>query len=249
MTGNRLKLNPAKTELMLFGTKSSLAKCFNHSIRLSGSMIFREEKAKYLGVTLDSSLTFRAQVTNVCAKAMLNLSRNCCLHQYLNKETCQILVQALVIAHLDYANICYIGLPKKDMERLQRVQNQAAKLVLKAGCLDSTTECLKELHWLPCKYRVQYKVLMTVHQCLQGKGPTYLASLFHVSSVHSQCLAVGDRLLVVPFTKHKTFADRAISVYGPKLRNSALTPTLRMQQNTDVFKRQLKTVLFTHAFG
>ena len=57
-----------------------------------------------------------------------------------------------------------------------------------------------------------------------------------------------DTLLVVPYTTSKTFADRSISVMGPKLWNS-LPVTIQQAPSYDIFKSKLKTHLFTVAFG
>ena len=55
--------------------------------------------------------------------------------------------------------------------------------------------------------------------------------------------ALDTNLLVVPFVRHKTFAEHSFSVQGPKMWNS-LPEVLRNETDTDVFKRKLKTHLF-----
>lgn len=179
MNINRLKLNPTKTELVMFGTRSQLDKTLNDCVWLAGVPVYRVPQAKYLGVLLDETLSFKAQIASVCSKALLNIARICVLHPYLSEETCKILVQALVISHLDYANACYIGLPDSEMDKLQRVQTQAAKLVLKAKRLDSATQCLKDLHWLPIQQRIQFKILSLTFQGVHGSTLEYICSMFH----------------------------------------------------------------------
>ena len=55
----------------------------------------------------------------------------------------------LVMVHFDYVNGLFVGLPEVDIRRLQRIQTLAAKLVLGKSQIDSATQCLKDLHWLP----------------------------------------------------------------------------------------------------
>lgn len=249
MDSNRLKFNPAKTEFIYFGSRNSLNKTLKHSVKISRTMIHRTETVKYLGITMDESLSFHQQVTNVCVKAMLNLARIRSIRSCLSIETCQILIQALVLSHLDYGNVCYIRLLKKDIDRLlQCVQNQAAKVVLKAGRMDSSRQCLKDLHWLPCQQRIHYKVLLIVHTSVHAKGPQYLQELFHQdTSRRSQ--RTTDLVLQVPFTTHKTFADRSISIAGYKLWNQLLDSHTRLETNTEQFKKSVKTILFQQAFA
>ena len=73
------------------------------------------------------------------------------IQNILTQSACQTFVQGLVMAHLDYANSLYFGLPDIDVKRLQRVQNIAARLILRKTNRDRITECLRELHWLPIR--------------------------------------------------------------------------------------------------
>ena len=95
-------------------------------------------------------------------------------------DACQTLVFGLVTSHLDYANALYIGLPDCDIAKLQHVQNAAAKLVLNKTKYDSATEALKELHWLPIRFRIIHKLSMLVHKSLKGNAPKYFQDLLHI---------------------------------------------------------------------
>ena len=55
-----------------------------------------------------------------------------------------------------------------------------ACLTLRRGMRESITECLKELHWLPIKQRIQYKILILTHKCINKIGPKYLQDLIHL---------------------------------------------------------------------
>ena len=130
------------------------------------------------------------------------------------------------------------------------VQNMAAKLVLNPDRLSSATEARKELHWLPIKYRVQYKILILVHKCIKGEAPTYLIDLIKEKPISRQGLCSASRLhhLQIPATKRKIFADRSFSVSGPRLWNS-LPDDIKTLNDTNIFKKMLKTHFFTLAYG
>ncbi len=247
MRVNRLKLNPTKTECLYFGSKQMLKHCVHNHMMIAASPIPRGKVTKYLGVLLDQHLLFH-QVTKACHTASLNLSRIRHLRPYLTEETCAILVKTLVMSHLDYCNVVYTGLPDKELNKLQCVQNIAAKLVLKAGRRDSTTECLHSLHWLPIRWRIIYKIALLVHKSLTGEAPGHLKDMFQLWAQKGRHNDPGDRLLIVPFTGRKTFADRALTVAGPKIWNFMLSKTLRNITTEQTFKDQLKTFLFAKAF-
>jgi len=61
------------------------------------------------------------------------------------------------------------------MRRLQSVQNAAAGLVTGARRRDHITPILRQLHWLPVRQRVTFKIAVLVFQCLPGQAPAYLA--------------------------------------------------------------------------
>ena len=153
----------------------------------------------------------RATITNI---QHIKLIRDC-----LTTDACKTVIQGTVISHLDYSNSILSGLPKCDIQKLQRVQNVAAEVLLQKKSKDSITECRAELHWLPVQARIDFKVLVIVFKCLTGEAPSYLKNLLKKHEVkrtglRSEC---DNRLLSIPFTRRKTFADRSFSVYGPRL--------------------------------
>ena len=68
------------------------------------------------------------------------------------------------------------------LRKLQLVQNWSAKLVLQSKKYSSSTNALMTLHWLPIEYRIQYKILCLVYNCLKGKAPKYLQKLLRFHS-------------------------------------------------------------------
>ena len=73
------------------------------------------------------------------------------IRMFLDESACHHAVRALITSKLDYANSILLGLSAADINRLQRIQNRAAKLVFKTQKRDHTSPYLKQLHWLPIK--------------------------------------------------------------------------------------------------
>ena len=166
-------------------------------------------------------------------------------------DACWSIVFRLVTSHLDYANALYIGLPDCDLAKLQCVQNAVAKLVLNKSKYDSPTQALKELHWLPVKFRIIHKSLTLVYKSLNRSALKYLQELLQKQQLGRDGLRSGNDptiTLKVQRTKHKTFADRSFSVAGPRLWNN-LSYDIRSADNLDSFKSKLKTHLFRDAFN
>ena len=125
---------------------------------------------------------------------------------------------------------------------MQRVQNLAAKVILGKSKMDSASECLSALHWLPIHSRINHKILTLVHKSIMGRAPEYLQNLLVVHKPGRPGLrsALGMNLLIVLFARHKTFAECSFSIQGPKMWNS-LPEDLRSETDTDIFKRKLKS--------
>ena len=175
MDSNKLKLNEDKTEFIVFGSSYNLRQVGINSIDIGDSIIERKTKVRNFGLIMDSCLTFHDHITLVCKSTMASISMIYKIRNSLTEDATKTLVQSLVISKLDYCNLVYYELNEREIKRLQRVQNCAARLVKRVGKFTSMSPVLKSLHWLPIKYRSIFKILLITYKCLNGKGPKYLA--------------------------------------------------------------------------
>ena len=245
MDANRLKLNDEKTEYIMFGSRHMLQRSATDQISINGIDIERSEEVKYLGAFLDAQLTLKKQITMKCRSAMNGLRLIRQIRHHLSDDACHVIVLGLVISHLDYANALYINLPSTEINKLQRIQNFAAKLITNKGKFESASSALKQLHWLPIRQRIEQKVLTLVYKSVVDRtGPKYLQSKF-VRFEQDRNLRSNAKIhrLKQPKTKFKTFADRAISVAGPRLWNN-LPDHIKACESIEAFKKKLKTLLF-----
>ena len=247
MQSNTLKMNASKTDVSFFGSKNMLKKTSSTSIKVNGVPVEISDGLKYLGVWLDSSLSMKHHIDNKIKIAAGNIRRISNIRHFIDLDTAKLLACSLVLSHLDYANSILSGLPASTIARLQRVQNWAAKMVLRRGKYESSTEALKSLHWLPIKYRIDFKILCLVFRCLEDTAPKYLSDMLKKYNPGRPTRSQSENHLSVPFTKNKTFADRAFNVYGPNLWNE-LPPHIKLINNYHTFKASLKTILFKRAF-
>ena len=132
---------------------------------------------------------------------------------------------------------------------MQRVQNVCAKLTLRKGRYDSPTECLRQLHWLPVRFWINFKILVLIRKCIYKHGPKYLRDLVVPLQPSRPCLRSekNDRLLM-PKTTCETFAARSFSIAAPTLWNS-MPEEIKQITNLLSFKKALKTHLFRIAFN
>ena len=161
-----------------------------------------------------------------------------------------MLVLSLVMSHLDYCNAILFGIADSDIAKMQRIQYMCAKLVLNRKKYDSSKQALKDLHWLPIKARISFKILTFMYNCSVGTAPGYLAELLTMQEPRRQGLrnSVNSQAYAVPFNGRRTFHDRSFATVGPRLWN---TLPLWVQKSTSihVFKKNLKTFYFTDFYS
>ena len=133
--------------------------------------------------------------------------------------------------------------------RLQRLQNKAARLVFSCGRDQPSASLLDELHWLPVKQRVHFKLLLYIFKCINTQAPGYLIDLIHLLN-SSVALGLRSRLrsssdltrLWVPRSFRKA-GDASFAIGAPKIWNE-LPTEIREVESVSGFKRMLKTHLY-----
>ena len=103
---------------------------------------------------------------------------------------------AFVTSRLDYCNALYVGMDQASIKRLQLVQNAAARLLTGHKKRDHITPILASLHWLPIRFRIDFKILLFVFKALNGLAPAYIAELLQCYTP-ARALRSADQLLLV----------------------------------------------------
>ena len=186
------------------------------------------DKANNLGVFIHNDLSMESQLNHVCKLSYLELRRLAHLRPYLNMDAMKKLMSAFVLSRLDYCNSLFAGLSNDKITKLQRIQNNAARLVLKQPKRHHISPLLKDLHWLPIKARIDYKVALLCFKCLSKKDlivPYTPARMLRSSS---------SNLLSTPRVSSKKYGERAFTFSGPQIWNSLLE-NIRSEKGLEKF--------------
>ena len=163
---------------------------------------------------LSSDMSMDRQISTVTRAANFNLYRLGKIRSHLTAEATKILAHALVISHIDCANSLLAGLPKSKIKPLQSVQASAARLIHRG--IFSSEESKFRLHWLPVYYRILFKVLLLVFDCLQGSAPAYLQSTISLHIPGRLGLRSNARSLetrTIKFTRRQRRRSRIFPTY------------------------------------
>ena len=250
MCKNMLKLNEGKTEVVYLKSQFRVHEDIS-PITVGSSVIDPSLSARNLGVIIDSVLSMSPHLKNLCRTATNSLRYISRLRKYLDTDATKKLVNAFVISKLDYCNALFYGLPDTSIQCLQRLQNTAARIVTRTKKYEHISPVLRELHWLPIKFRLQFKMLLLTYKCIHNMAPQYMCELLTIHCASRTLRSSNDVRLLPPKiqnVKTQFYGRRAFSVAEPELWN-ALPSNIKSSQSCDSFKANLKTCLFKCAFS
>ena len=190
-------------------------------------------------------MSLDAHISHICRTAYIAIRQISSIRKYLTLQATKILICAFVLSRLDYCNSLLSGCSQYHIEKLQKIQNSAARLVTRTRKRDHITPILHSLHWLPIRARIEYKLLVLGHNFFSGSCPLYLSSCLSVYSPARTLRSSSDsRVLVKPSVRTKSFGERTFSFCAPSVWNS-LPHHIRYIDSLPAFKRAVKTFVNT----
>lgn len=250
MTNNKLKMNDDKTEFLLIGTRQQLEKVNISSISVGNVEVSPVSFARNLGSWFDTNMNLKTHIAKTSSAAFFHLRNIRRIRKFLTSDITATLIHAFITSKLDYCNSLLYGLPNCQINKLQRIQNAAARLITNTSRFDHITPILYKLHWLPVTSRIQYKIILITFKALHGEAPTYIINLISTKTSSSYSLRSNDDgpLLQVPSKRAlKTLGERSFYYAAPKLWNR-LPKSIRVEKSAFLFKQLLKTFLFKEYF-
>ena len=249
MSQNFLCLNDNKTEVLLVGSKHAHSKLKIPFINIGNEHIIPSVDARNIGFIFDNVMNCHKQVQATCKAAWFHLRNIGRIRKYIDKSATERLVHAFITSKLDINNCLLYGLPANLIQKLQHIQNAAARIIVKVPKYSRITPTLKTLHWLPVSQRITYKILLIVFKSLHHIAPLYIQELLQHRPNASHSLRSNDQnLLVCPRYRSATYGDRNFCNIAPVLWNT-LPTDMRMCEDLVKFKKLLKTRLFAQAYN
>ncbi len=150
MSLNFFNLNESKTVAITFGP---LPVSGNIQQVLGDLAAYVKPSVTNMGVVFDSALTFNKQVNAVVKSSFFQLAK---VKSFLTYAEFERVLHAFFSSRLDYCNLMYIGIRQSYMNRLQTVQNAAARLLTGTRKYKHITPVLLSLHWLPVHFKIVF---------------------------------------------------------------------------------------------
>ena len=163
---NKLKLNPDKTEFILTGSPKNRNQLPHFPINILGNLVSPVQSVRNLRVVFNSNFNFSNHVSKVIKSTRVQARDLYRIRSLLDLNTIVLLANALVSSRLDYCNSLFLSLTDFELRRLHLVQNSLCRVVTRSSKFSHITPQLKTLHWLPVKYRVQFKIGLITYKIL-----------------------------------------------------------------------------------
>ena len=251
LLNNGLHLNPSKSEAIAFYNPRSkpLAALANSigTVSVAGSPIKLQTSIKNLGVHLDSRMSFDKQVSETCKACFFHIRALRHIRASLTTEASKTVAAAIVGSRLDFCNSLLAGTSVSNLNRLQLVQNTLARKVAQKPRFCRITPVLSDLHWLPVRHRISFKIATITFKVLQFQQPSYLAPLIPRYQPARALRSSSSFSICVPPRKTTMASSKSFSSVASSLWN-ALPSHLSSIPTLPAFRRALKHHLFLLAY-
>ncbi len=137
MTSHFLLLNSEKTEMLIIRPKTSACNNLEHCLTLDGCSVNSSSSVRNLGVIFDNNLSFDSHVSSICKTAFYHLKNISKLRRMLSMSNAEMLIHVFMTSRLDYCNALLGGCSARLINKLQMVQNTAARVLTRTRSMST----------------------------------------------------------------------------------------------------------------
>jgi hypothetical protein len=216
---NKLTLNKEKTEYMIISSRQRLAKIDDDpKISLDGIDIKRVKQAKTLGIVIDEKLLWKNQIDEITTKVSRGIGMLRRMKAYVPQETLRTVYSALIMPHFDYCSLVWDNCSNYLLEKLQKLQNRAARVITGKSYETRSSEILKNLGWQPLLDRRKDKRALFMFKIRNNEFPKCLTSMFNTSNNKNYNLRSNELDFALP-KPNTNYLKKSFSYSGAALWN------------------------------
>ena len=220
------------------------------SITIGNAQIPFKQSERNIGFALYCHHNMNAHESNIFRTCYFDLRRLASIRRFLTSTATASLVSAFVLSTIDYCNSLLFGTTHNVTSHLQRIQNYAARVILRLPKSSSKTKHLKSLHWLPVKVRSTYKIACLCYHSHRCTAPLYVTDMLHKKPLHTRNTRSSSYTMPL-LNRHAhskaTLGDRSLSFASSSVWNS-IPNAVRCAPSLSSFKSRLKTYVFRSVY-
>lgn len=228
---NKLKLNEKKTKFMEVNMISE------EMIQINGENIEKVTHIKYLGFMIDNELKFRQHTEYICKKIGKKIGFFRRIRNKISTMTAINIYNTIIKPHFEYGStILFSCCNQSQVERLQKLQNKAMRIILKCSRYEAIRNMLSTLRWMSIQQRLELNTLVFIQKMKQGNAPSYLTeNIRYVSDIQPYGLRNSNDFRMQRRTT--TGAQNSLFYKGLRLFNM-LPINIKNEVNLMNFKRK-----------
>ena len=244
LSANKLTLNMTKTEFLLIGSNQRLSNIKEKpNILIEGEKVQQVFSSKSLGVQIDQHLTWENHISMISKKIASGISAIKRIRYFVPREILLTVYNALVQPHFNYCSIVWGNCNKGLSQKLQKLQNRAARIITFSGYDVDTDGIFKSLNWKKLDHQRMIDKCIFMYKTLNRLTPAYLTSKFiDRNDTTSYSLRNSENKLAVP-QPHTEYFKRSFSYSGAVLWNK-LPLNMRQASSLTSFKSQIRCHTF-----
>ena len=220
---------------MIIGSRQKFTANNDNDIKvvIDNNEIDRVNCAKSLGVTIDKNLNWAVHINNVVKKVSSAIGALKRVRPFITFDTAVMVYKSLILPHFDYCSVVWGGISQYLSDKLQKMQNRAARVVTQTGYETRSHELLERLCWDKLSIRRDKQKAMLMFKTARGLVPTYIQNLFNSKETSYQ-LRNKENSLSLPLPRTE-FLKNSFSYSGAALWNK-LSQATRSAPSVKQFK-------------
>ena len=245
---NGLLINPDKTKLLVMGNRQMLLRLpKDFHVTLLGKEVTPSNSARDLGIEMDATLNLDEHITNTVSSCSASLCQINRIKHIFDSKSLENVIHALVFSRLFSRSPVWSSTTKKNVSKLQSVQNFAARVVTGSRKFEHITPVLRDLNWLRVGSMLKYTVGILTFKCVNGLAPRYLCSRFFTrATVHDRNTRNKNKLDIPGYKSaagQRSFLCRSVTMWN------SFPTAITDCNNLAMFRRKLKDYLFRLYFS
>lgn len=182
---NNMALNPTKSTCMLIGSSYRLK--INNALKLTinNQILVNVTLQKILGVYVDNTLNWKAQIDSVCKRLNNKISLLKGVLYYLNDDMKMMFYNAYILPIMDYCCVVW-GQNGHYKNKISKIQRRIARIILNKPNRSPSTNLLDGLNWMSFENRCKYHTALLVFKTMNNDSPEYMHDIlkFSQNSTH-----------------------------------------------------------------
>lgn len=234
---NKLSLNINKTVYIVF-SRSPNQKPENINIKIGDSIIQQNQSATFLGITIDSHLNWKQQITKVKGKVKSSIYIINRIKNFIPKHSLLTLYQTLIQPHLEYGLILWGGANVSLLKELFILQKKAIRIINKTHYYEHTSPLFRNNKILKLTDLYEYNIAKFMFRYDQGILPSSLNRIFTTNKTHHQYNTRNRNNPRIPLSKY-SITIKSVKHRGPQIWNH-IPITVRSSRTMNTFRFKLK---------